>query len=296
MQPGVLTDTAYLQLQDSRRVCYNEYGDPNGRPVFYFHGTPGSRHEPTYGHADALELGYRIIAPDRPGFGGSDYCKDRQLLDWPHDVLEMAEQLGVERFGVIGASGGGPFVLACAHAIPEQLDFAAVMGSWAPVAEEPGLWLQMAPLDRFFGRLSGTLPWLFYLPFSFFGLAARRFSPQGFMKSIESSMSEADRAFAQEEGMAAFYAADIREAFRQGTRGPADDAIILYQDWGFRLDNISFPVHVFHGEDDKFAPFSFGQYLVANLPQARMYNYPSQGHLFLLRIFGDIFERVIGRD
>lgn len=294
MQPGILRDTAYLKLEDGRQICYNEYGDSNGRPVFYFHGTPGSRHEPTYGHAAAQEYGYRIIAPDRPGFGGSDYYKGRQLLDWPRDVLEMAKLLGIEHFGTTGASGGGPFVLACAYAIPERLDFAAVMGSWAPVAEEPKLWMQMAPMDRFFGRLSGTLPWLFYLPFSFFGFAARRFSPQGFMKSIESSMSAADRAFAQEEGMAEFYAADIREAFRQGTRGPADDAIILYQNWGFRLDEISILVHVFHGEDDNFAPISFGQYLVDHLPQARMYNYPGQGHLFLLRIFGDVFKNVLG--
>jgi pimeloyl-ACP methyl ester carboxylesterase len=118
MQPGILTDSAIVQLKGGRKICYNEYGDPDGKPVFYFHGTPGSRNEPTYGHAAALEHGYRIVAPDRPGLGKSDYVKARQMLDWPNDILEMAVELGLRQFGVIGVSGGGPFVLACAHAIP----------------------------------------------------------------------------------------------------------------------------------------------------------------------------------
>jgi hypothetical protein len=116
------------------------------------------------------------------------------------------------------------------------------------------------------------------------------------MKSTESSMSATDQEFTQEEGVAAFYTADTREAFRQGTRRLVDDAIILYQDWGFRLEKISFQVNVFRGEDDKFAPFSFGQYLVTYLPYAKMDNYPDQGHLFLLRIFGDIFELLAGSE
>jgi pimeloyl-ACP methyl ester carboxylesterase len=111
----------------------------------YFHGTPGSRLEPTLGHAAAQERGYRIIAPDRPGLGRSDYYKGRNLLDWPNDILEIAEYLGIDQFGVMGASGGGTYVLASAFAIPERLDFAIVMGSWAPVAEEPTLWKEMPP-------------------------------------------------------------------------------------------------------------------------------------------------------
>jgi pimeloyl-ACP methyl ester carboxylesterase len=292
VQPGILIDTACIRLKDGRKISFNAYGDPDGRPVFYFHGTPGSRQEPTYGHTTAATQGFRILALDRPGFGQSDYYKGRQLLEWPTDVLEIANQMGIERFGVMGASGGGPYVLACAYAIPERLDFAAVMGSWAPVAEQPTLWKEMAPLDQFFGRLSGTVPRLFYLPFSFFGFAARHFSAQRFMKAIESSMSNADRAFAAEEDIAAFYANDIQEAFRQGTHGPADDAILLYQDWGFHLSEIRIPIQIYHGEEDKFAPFSFGQYIHETVSEASMHNYPGQGHLFLLTIFDDIFKEI----
>jgi pimeloyl-ACP methyl ester carboxylesterase len=147
-----------------------------------------------------------------------------------------------------------------------------------------------APLDQFFGRLSGTFPWIFYVPFSFIGLTAKWLSPQIFMKSIESSMSTADQVFVQREGMAEFFAEGNKEALRQGTCGPADDVIILYQDWGFQLNEINTPIHIFHGEDDKFAPFSYGKYLAENIPETTLNNYPDEGHFFVLHIFGDIFD------
>jgi pimeloyl-ACP methyl ester carboxylesterase len=119
----------YIQLDDGRKIAYCEYGELQGKPIFYFHGTPGSRHEPLFGHQAAYENQYRLIAPDRPGFGRSDYQKGRTLLGWADDVMQIADQLGLETFGVMGASGGGPHALACAYAIPDRLAFTAVMGS-----------------------------------------------------------------------------------------------------------------------------------------------------------------------
>ncbi len=146
-------DTQFASVRGDRRVAYCEYGDPGGTPVFYFHGTPGSRYEPAYGDRAAKEYGYRIIALDRPGIGRSEYVRKRSLQDWPLDVEEIAKLLGIERFGVIGVSGGGPYALACCYAIPDRIEFSVLMGSWAPVSAEPELWEEMAPLDRFFGKL-----------------------------------------------------------------------------------------------------------------------------------------------
>jgi pimeloyl-ACP methyl ester carboxylesterase len=281
-----------VELSDGRRLAYSVFGAPQGRPAFYFHGTPGSRHEPSLGHDAATRHAVRIVALDRPGCGWSDYHSGRRLLDWPHDVLEAAQQLGLGRFGVVGASGGGPYALACAHAIAECLDFVAVMGSWAPVHGTP-LAQDMAPLDRFFARLSGSLPLLFYAPFSLLALAAKHLSPRTFFKSIDSSMSDPDRELIRDRAVADFYANDMREAFRQGVRGPADDAILLYQDWGFNLEEIAIPVHIFHGQEDKFAPYSFAEYLHHTIPQTTLHAYPQEGHLFLYKLFDEIFEQVL---
>jgi pimeloyl-ACP methyl ester carboxylesterase len=221
--------------------------------------------------------------------GRSDPKPGRRLLDWPLDVLEVAGHLHIDRFGVVGASGGGPYVLACASEIPDRLDFAAVLGSWAPVHGTHLAW-EMAPLDRFFSRLSGGLPWLFYIPFWFLGMAAQRLSPQAFLRSLGSSMSDPDRRLAKEPSVAAFYAHDVREAFQQGVRGPADDAILLYQAWGFVLDDIRIPVRIFHGREDRFAPYAFAEYLHARIPHSILHDYSGEGHLFLYRLFGDVFS------
>jgi pimeloyl-ACP methyl ester carboxylesterase len=220
-------ETQFIHTADGRKLAYCEYGDPQGKPVFYFHGTPGSRLEPVFGDEAGREYGFRLIAPDRPGIGQSDYAENRKLLDWPLDVAAAADQLGIGHFGVIGVSGGGPYALACSRVLAKRLDFCVLMGSWAPVAEEPALWELMAPLDRFFGRLSRSAPRAFHLPFSLLGASARWLSPRGFIRSLDSSLSEPDRHLLEEEALAEFFREDIVEAFRQGVRGPADDAIIL---------------------------------------------------------------------
>ncbi len=285
-------ETQLIRLSDQRQIAYCEYGDPQGKPVFYFHGTPGSRYEPFFGDQAAQAQGYRIIALDRPGMGRSDYVKGRRLLDWPQDVQDVAQQLGFSRFGVMGMSGGGPYVLACSYAIPEHLEFSILMGSWGPVAAEPSLWQEMAPLDRFFGQLSRTVPWVFYVPFGFLGVAAKRLSPHRFMRMLESSMSSTDQQLLADQEMAQFFADDVAEGFRQGFRGPADDAILLYRDWEFRVEEIEIEVHLFHGQEDRFAPYRFAEYFDEKISRTRLHNYPGEGHLFFMKSLGDVFQQI----
>ncbi|MEL6381671.1 MAG: alpha/beta hydrolase [Cyanobacteria bacterium J06626_18] len=290
--PEQVPETHFVQLSDGRQLAYCEYGDPQGKPVFYFHGTPGSRYEPALGDRPGKEYGYRIIALDRPGLGRSDYAKGRRLLDWPQDVSNVAEQLGISKFGIIGASGGGGYIMACSYAIPEQLEFAVALGSWGPVAAERQLWEAMAPLDRFLGKLSQSAPWVFYVPFSLVGYAAKRMSPQGFMNLLGSSMSPADKQLVTDETVAQFYADDVAEGFRQGVRGPADDAIILYGDWGFAVEEIPIEVHLFHGEEDRFASYSYALYFDEKIPQTKLHGYPNEGHLFIVQLFDDVFRQL----
>jgi pimeloyl-ACP methyl ester carboxylesterase len=208
------------------------------------------------------------------------------------DVGAIADQLELGHFGVMGVSGGGPYALACAYAFPERLDFCVLMGSWAPVAAEPTLWTAMAPLDRFFGRISQSAPWAFKLPFSIIGLAAKQLRPRGFIRTLETSLCDDDRALLADDALAAFFVEDIQEAFRHGVKGPAEDAILLYGDWGFAASDIQYGVSLYHGTEDKFAPFRYGQYLDRRLPQSRLFGYPGRGHLFVMQLFPILFENL----
>ena len=110
-----------ITLPDGRRLAYAEFGTPDGRPVLYFHGAPSSRLEPLLVGDDAWRAnGLRVIAPDRPGVGLSDFLPKRGFSQWPNDVVALADALGLERFGVIGMSGGGGYVAACAAKIPRS--------------------------------------------------------------------------------------------------------------------------------------------------------------------------------
>ena len=124
-----------IKLKDERLLGYSEYGALDGKPVFYFHGHPGSRRDwSAYDSGNAAaELQARVIAVDRPGHGLSDFKPRRTIPDWPDDVTELAEALNVGRFAVLGASGGGPYAAACAFKIPQRLAATAIVCGMGPV-------------------------------------------------------------------------------------------------------------------------------------------------------------------
>ncbi len=151
-QPGTT-----IPLSDGRSLAYAEYGDPRGRPVFFFHGTPGSRF---FRPADEItrNMGVRLITADRPGYGLSTFQPGRRILDWPSDITQLADHLGINRFAVAGHSGGGPYVLACAAALPERVSAAALVAAAGPV-DASAATLGMSQVNKLgftFGRYA---PW-----------------------------------------------------------------------------------------------------------------------------------------
>src|SRR5438105_813270 len=142
-----------ITLDDGRRLGFAEFGPARGRAVFWLHGTPGARRQiPEEARVVAEELGVRIIGLDRPGVGASSPFLYSSFLDFTVDVAEVADRLGVDRFAMIGLSGGGPYVLACAYAMPDRVTAAGVLGGVAPTKGDDalggGLVGRLAPLGR----------------------------------------------------------------------------------------------------------------------------------------------------
>ena len=166
----------YITLPDGRRLAYAEYGDPLGIPVVYCHGFPGSRLEAALFHDTAKQGGVRVISADRNGLGDSDYLPNRTMLDWPDDVAAMADALGLDRFHLLGVSGGGPYALACAYRIPERLKGLALVCPLGPLDQPDLLWAMRWPalfsftsmreipfLSRSFLR-TAVVPWARFQP------------------------------------------------------------------------------------------------------------------------------------
>lgn len=104
-----------INLHDGRSLGYADFGDPDGTPMFHFHGFPGSRLKAKLLSDAAGRHGVHLIGVVRPGMGLSDFQPGRKLLDWPNDVIELALDLELETFAVEGVSGGGPYAAACAY-------------------------------------------------------------------------------------------------------------------------------------------------------------------------------------
>ena len=122
-------DNQSITLSDGRSLGFQRLGDPDGCPLFFFHGTPGSRLVLSQNDRIAQIPGLHLILPERPGYGLSDPKPGRVLLDWPNDVVELADYLGLDSFAVAGESGGGPHALACAYRLADRVTKALVLSS-----------------------------------------------------------------------------------------------------------------------------------------------------------------------
>jgi pimeloyl-ACP methyl ester carboxylesterase len=267
-----------VKLKDGRLLGYAEYGSPDGKPVFFFHGHPGSRRDwPIFDEDDcASELNARIIAVDRPGHGLSDFKRGRKILDWADDVIEVADALQLERFAVLGISGGGPYAAACAFKIPKRLTATAIVCGMGP-AEAPGskdgLAWKFAP---------GKSPVMRRLILMLMSYGLRK-KPEKFVSQMVEGLKGPDKVLVLEKPELAkkIIGIGFAEAFRPGIAGVQHEAGLYARPWGFQLQDITAEVHLWHGEQDDNVPVSVGRYVADAIPNCRAKFIENEGHLSL---------------
>ena len=287
-----------IQLSDGCTLAYLEVGDPEGRPVFYFHGGPGSRLEGLIFDELNQQLGIRMIALDRPGYGLSDFQEDRTYLDWPDDVSELADQLGIERFAVLGWSSGGPYAAAVAHEIPQRVTVAAIVAGEGPYASDDypqsvltGDTFGGSGINKLFIWSANNGPWLMRTLFRMTRILIFS-NPIGLVEnSGEVGMSAKDmQLFTRRD-----YTAAQIEAFRQGAEGVTRDYTIERLDWPFELEEIHAPtVLVFHGEEDKGVDPQVGEYVCMRIPSCEEPTiYPGEGHSVVYYRYEEIIRAML---
>ena len=131
-----------IRLPNGLKLGYSEFGDTFGKPILLFHGQPGNRLFRHHNDAIAKRLGVRMISIDRPGYGLSDFQPQRTIIDWPNDVVCLCEQLGIDKFAVLGFSAGGPYAAACGVMVPERLTCIGMVSCPPPMNE---ITLEKAP-------------------------------------------------------------------------------------------------------------------------------------------------------
>ncbi len=267
-----------LTLPDGRVIGFTESGAPTGAPVLFFHGF-GTTRVICPPPGPALEQGVRLIAVDRPGVGLSEPKPGRRLLDWPADVAALADELELDRFSIVGWSGGGPYALACALAMPERINSIALVSAPAPLAgaSEHGY---LRRFDRTAVHAAGRAPWVVRLAMWQWGRGQRRNAEEFFERSV-AEMCAADQAVLAEPDLRDRMIANSTELYRQGGRGMYDEALILARPWGFELADVRVPVHVWYGAKDETVPEGMVRHLASEIPDAQLHLYPEEGHHLL---------------
>jgi pimeloyl-ACP methyl ester carboxylesterase len=292
-----------FNLPDGRQLGYAEYGDRNGTPLLYFHGYPSCRLEAYVIDDLARRKKVRLLSLDRPGFGLSTPQPNRCILDWPRDVSNFAKGMQLSRFAIMGLSGGGPYALACAHALPkESLVGVGLFASgppWVAGAHHNSLYRRVASamatywpggLRLIFDGLVGVSKWLLHA-----GPVARRIDhwlekedekkeveDQGLNKETASKLIS--RKTTAERRLELMHAL-LEEPFAQGGKAAVDEAKLLSSvDWGFSFEEVKCnPVRIWHGAKDTNAPVAMIRYMVQRLPHCIYREFQDDTHYTMFK-------------
>lgn len=281
-EPDWIDGTA--PLPDGRRLGYVAYGDPRGRPTFHFHGALTSRWEGFWLASAARAHGIRLISVDRPGIGTSTFVEGRRITDWPKDVEHLAGHFGLSRFPIVGVSGGGPYALACAAALPERVEKVLLIAGAAPLSD-PAVFALLSGRQRF------TLARLIHRPrlLRAFVYALSRMPRLMRVIALGATLGGLSRA-----DLKVITSAEVTEASRRlpeeswsapfgaSVDGPAWDGHLHGHPWGFALDSIRVPVSLWYAEDDRIVPARMGRWLAERLPVSTARFFADDGHISLI--------------
>jgi pimeloyl-ACP methyl ester carboxylesterase len=217
--------------------------------------------------------------------GLSDYQSGRALTDWPDDVLQLAAALGLERFAVLGISGGGPYAAACAWKLSRQLTGAGIVSSLAPF-DVPGVGAGMGLRNRLSLQLVSRVALSRRVLFAAMTVSVRRHPERVLERGLGAAVDK--RHLAKPE-VRRILVQSLSEAFRSGGRGSAWEMGLYARPWGFRLEDIRTPVQLSHGEQDVNAPIAMGRYLAAAIPGCQATFHPGEGHLHFVDRLPEIF-------
>ena len=262
-------------------MAYAEFGQSDGHPVIYCHAAPSARLEPLIiGEEIFRQYGLWVIAPDRPGMGESDFQPKREFSDYVKDVVFLADTLGLEKFSVVGISGGSGYAAACAARIPERLSKVVIASGYWKIDKEViktidfpmnSMWITAL-------RVPFLLPLVMKMMIKFMTQEPKENSKEKAATPNDVMLAVDHEAMSQPERMVV-YLQTLRETVKQGTKGAAWDIRMYVREWDFAPAEIQVPLTLFHGGLDRNVPLALVEEMAKRLPDARLVTYPEDGHV-----------------
>ena len=267
-------DEGVLDLSDGRKLGYASYGSADAPPVVYCHGFPSNRLEFQLIEPVLERRGVeaRVVVLDRPGYGKSSFLPKRTFLDWPGDVAAAASRLGLDRFAVVGVSGGGPYALACGYLLSDRVSRVGVVVGVAP-REATGM-EKAASID---GPSANRL--LRKLQFTMSAYAFKKGQEDRFVDQTVATMGDADREVLNRPEVRQWFREMTREAFVQGGRAADLEAGLYRRPWGFDPAQVEIKTHLWYSGEDKTVPASAGRWLADRMLDPEIVVWPQHGHV-----------------
>jgi pimeloyl-ACP methyl ester carboxylesterase len=284
-----------VRAAGGRRLSTQMYGDPDGRPILLLHGTPGSRLGPHPRSAVLHRLGVQLISFDRPGYGESDRLEGRKVADAAADVLAIADAYGLEKFAVVGRSGGGPHALACAALLPERTTRAAVLVSIAPHGADGLDWFDGMSQSNVIEFTAAAKGYEDIVAHTKAVANAVRADPGSLIAKLQAELPDPDRRVVSDRGIRSMLVETHAEALRTSDFGWIDDALAFCSPWGFDLAAVTVPVLLWHGANDVFSPASHARWLAERIPSATVVVQAGAAHFGALDVLPDILRWVSAR-
>jgi pimeloyl-ACP methyl ester carboxylesterase len=276
-----MSDATPLTLPDGRRLDVYLAGPPDGMPLLFFHGSPSSG-LPAASLVDAaMERGLRYVAWSRPGYGDSTRQPGRSVADVADDAAAVLDQLDLERAYALGWSGGGPHAMAVAARLPDRIVGAATIGGVAPYPADGIDWFEgMGPenIEEFGASLESPEALIAFKERAW--PIFRAVTGAQMAEALGGLIDDVDRGSLTGE-FAEEVAASTREGLRNSYWGWFDDDMAFNRSWGFALEPMRAPVHIWQGGHDKMVPFVHGQWLAEHCGSACPHLFPEHGHLTL---------------
>jgi pimeloyl-ACP methyl ester carboxylesterase len=268
-----------LRLAHGGTLGYREYGDPRGEPLIFLHGWPSSSRQGVVLHEIGQERGLRVVSVDRPGLGQSSRIPDRTFLHIPPLVEELADSLQADKCYMLGVSGGGPYTLACAWALPHRVR-KAVICCGAPPLNTPEARRHFWFVYRALLTVKDRCPAALHALLAPTTLVARVRPPWPLMRLLLMATPPCDRAALGQRAQFDLLYPAFRDAMRSGWRALYDDGCCYAGPWPFDAAEIRVPVSLWHGSKDKNFHHSLAEQLAARIPGAA-FHLLDEGHYSL---------------
>lgn len=276
-----------IELSDNRHLCYAEYGDHNGFPVVYFHGSQSSRLEMHYDLTFAIDNSIRIITIDRPGHGMSHFNNKGSIMHFANDVIELMDFLKIKKFSVIGMSAGAPFAMGLAYKCADRIYKLGIVSGFAPYIEDTKKALSSDV--KILLSLAKSFPFLLKLMLKVQLWQLKR-SPHKALKNFLKIMSQSDKEVLKNPKVMDIIHTMFVEAFANGSQGIAYEiSNILVKDWNFPIEKIGVPTYIWHGADDTNVPQEWAKYVNSKISNSKLTIYPDEGHLIIFKNAKEIF-------